>query len=127
MKIGLAVFALAAGCALAPGMRMDEDAAVARGRANTKDGNYRVELITPTLLTKLAEQGARESPRLRDPDGDAPPRPYTVAPYDVLQVTVWDHPELTAPTGQFRSPEENGNPVNAPPYPKSPSSPLLPA
>jgi len=113
VKIGLAVSALAAGCALAPGMRMDEDAAVARGRAKTKDGNYQVELITPTLLTKLAEQGARETPRLHDPEGNTPPGAYTVAPYDVLQVTVWDHPELTAPTGQFRSPEENGNPVNA--------------
>jgi len=99
-------------CALAPGMRMDEGAAEARGRAHTKNGEYRVELITPTLLTKLAEQGARENSRIADPDSNAPGA-YTVAPYDVLQVTVWDHPELTAPTGQFRSPEENGNPVNA--------------
>src|SRR5207248_7378133 len=102
----------ATACALAPGMRMDEGAAEARGRANTKNGEYRVEPITPSLLTKLADQGARESSRLVDPDGHASPAAYTVAPYDVLQVTVWDHPELTAPTGQFRSPEENGNPVN---------------
>jgi polysaccharide biosynthesis/export protein len=49
-----------------------------------------------------------------DPLGDAAVHyHYRVAPYDVLQVIVWDHPELTAPTGQFRSPEENGNQVHA--------------
>jgi len=114
VRSGLSLLcAYAAGCALAPGMRMDQDAVEARGRANTKNGEYRVEPITPVLLARLLEQGARESQRLVDPDGPTTPAPYTVAPYDVLQVTVWDHPELTAPTGQFRSPEENGNPVNA--------------
>src|SRR2546423_1643085 len=58
------------------------------------------------------EQRAQNRPP-PDPLGNVLPGPYTVAPYDVLQVTVWDHPELTAPTGQFRSPEENGNPVSA--------------
>lgn len=102
---------LLSACALAPGMKMDEDAAEARGRAN--DANYRVETITPALLTRLSQQGARERPLIPDPLAGKPIEPYRVAPYDVLQVTVWDHPELTAPTGQFRSPEENGNPVNA--------------
>ena len=103
MRIGFPLlWVLLMACALAPGMRMDEGAAEARGRAHTKNGEYRVELITPTLLTKLAEQGARENSRIADPDSNAPGA-YTVAPYDVLQVTVWDHPELTAPTGQFRS------------------------
>jgi len=73
--------ALATGCALAPGMRMDQDAVEARGRANTKNGEYRVEPITPVLLAKLLEQGARENKRLVDPEGPAALAPYTVAPY----------------------------------------------
>lgn len=113
MRIGLAVtVGLLSGCALAPGMQMDEAAAEARGRATT-NAQYRVEPITPELIARLAEQRTKDYAPVPDPRGTTPPAPYTIAPYDVLQVTVWDHPELTAPTGQFRSPEENGIPVQA--------------
>ncbi|MFL5406213.1 MAG: polysaccharide biosynthesis/export family protein [Myxococcales bacterium] len=99
------------GCStLVPGLKVDEGAAEERGRAS--DPNYKVEPITPQLLVRLAGERTQNRPP-PDPNGNAIPGAYTVAPYDVLQVTVWDHPELTAPTGQFRSPEENGNPVNA--------------
>lgn len=107
------ILGLLSACAIAPGMGMDEGAAIARGRATTDDAAYDVQPITAELIKRLSARRPTDGAHLPDPQGDAAPTPYTIAPYDVLQVTVWGHPELTVPTGQFRSPEENGNPVLA--------------
>ena len=113
--IGLAALAATlGGCALAPGMQMNEYRAVDRGRSTTKDPHFKIHVIDAPLVQQLAAAERERAPaRLVDPlaKGTGAYR-YTIAPHDVLQVTVWDHPELTAPTGQFRSPEENGNPVD---------------
>ncbi|PIQ42583.1 MAG: hypothetical protein COV52_00335 [Gammaproteobacteria bacterium CG11_big_fil_rev_8_21_14_0_20_46_22] len=36
------------------------------------------------------------------------PRDYRVGPYDILNIIVWDHPELTTPTNQEANPEQTG-------------------
>jgi polysaccharide export outer membrane protein len=101
------------GCFIAPAMKMDESAAVDRGRHNTRDENFDIRQITPELITRLAVE-TLPPPKAVDPlAAEGMTYEYRIAPFDVLMVTVWDHPELTTPTGQFRSPEENGNRVNA--------------
>lgn len=100
------------GCFVAPAMNLDKAAAVERGREKTGDRNFDIQRITPELLTRMAV--GTVPPRMVDPlSAEALSYEYRIAPFDVLMVTVWDHPELTTPTGQFRSPEENGNRVNA--------------
>lgn len=106
--LSLLTLALGPGCALAPGLQLDESAAVRRARQTTGDDRYQVEPITPELILELARKAAQPPERTPDPLAGTRPPPYTIAPFDVLQVTVWDHPELTVPSGQFRSLEENG-------------------
>jgi polysaccharide biosynthesis/export protein len=99
---------LLSGCFIAPAMKMDEAAALERGRERTRDEEYQVQDVTPQLVARLALE-ALPPPRLTDPlAAEFTYYEYRIAPFDVLMVTVWDHPELTTPTGQFRSPEENG-------------------
>jgi polysaccharide biosynthesis/export protein len=109
----IAVMLGAGACAWGPGMSMDEQEFNERNAGKAKeggDGAYQIVPITaPLLARQMAAQQKERAPLRRDPlEALAQGYDYRVTPHDVLTVTVWDHPELTIPAGEFRTPEATG-------------------
>jgi polysaccharide export outer membrane protein len=107
-------FTLATGCSLAPGIQMS-DAEVTERAHEQGNTDFEITTVSPFLIARLArEQTAAMAARQADPNvREFATYQYKIAPLDVLSVVVWDHPELTSPTGQFRGPEDNGLQVYA--------------
>ena len=109
LVVVLAVFM--AGCALAPGPHYSNSP----GWFSEDDGEdaeplsdaVEVHQISTAVLTRSQAYSAPRPPEvlLQEPES----YDYEVGPGDVLQITVWDHPELTIPAGSMRSSEESGN------------------
>ncbi len=103
----LGLILLVSGCAMSPGMKMSSGS-VAPG--------VKVIPITAELIAEQERARARGVPaELKVVGGEQGDEKYEyyIGPRDILSITVWDHPELTIPAGQFRAAETEGHRVAA--------------
>lgn len=89
------------GCALAPGQRMELGDGWQSGQSDLSK-SVAVHEITPKTIIQL-EQSRKSSDRLPATLLAFQPEEYRIAAGDTLAITVWDHPELTTPAGQYTS------------------------
>ncbi len=98
------------GCAIAPGHHMQTDLP-ADGDSTYAASGVKITPITATLVKQLQGLKYREpgKPYVDDAFTDDHTYQYRIGPRDVLAITVWDHPELTIPAGEFRSADAAGH------------------
>ena len=98
------VAAMLGACAMSPGMKMTEPAEVTGGDV------VRVQPITLELINRMEAADLVKVRQVAE-EFTAITQGYIIGVGDILQIIVWDHPELTTPAGQFRDAETSGQQV----------------
>ncbi|MCH4811983.1 polysaccharide export protein [Vreelandella neptunia] len=100
---------LITGCALSPGGDIDYDAPEPPDLSRIVD----IMPITPELVWSQETQERKVHPVTEAMREELADYEYTIGAGDVLSIVVYDHPELTIPTGGERSAVEAGNIVRS--------------
>ncbi len=109
----LSIMILLSGCSV-PGsnINIDNKQVITAGMEDSSLDNINVYPLTALTVSQYKKLpiSAQVNTTL---DRELKKYEYHVGVGDILNVTIWDHPELTIPAGSYRSASEAGNWVHA--------------
>ena len=105
------------GCAMIPGAHIPSGSSGWKASDDNQPADLEemvnIHTITPKLLQEQMAKPETTPVFNHQLELEIQDYDYTVNRGDILNITVWDHPELTIPAGSDRSPSEAGNWVHS--------------
>ena len=99
------------GCFAAPGMVLNETADV-EGAVDTladfQGARVHLQSINSKTLASMTPGVSAVTAELPEELLSFKPESYRLGPFDIVQVVIWEHPELTSPLGSYRSDNATG-------------------